>query len=210
MSPRRQLRVINRLADTSRFHSATGSPRDIRVIGSGTQVTGSLPTDCGSLRASIETAHYHHLLLSPQFTSRAGDRLPYRPCWSNHSANGFTLVEIVIVVAVIALLAALSIPGFLRARQRAQAVKIKNDLRLIDAAVDQYAIETAKKAGDAVAVVDWTAYIKRGSNLYETGEDLLGNEYGAQTVDEAPFVPVETYFELGNVVDDDFWEPFNP
>jgi prepilin-type N-terminal cleavage/methylation domain-containing protein len=168
-----------------------------------------LPRD-GTLRASIETAQHHLLLLSLQFTSRAGDGLPHRPCWSNHSANGFTLVEIVIVVAVIALLAALSIPGFLRARQHAQAVKIKNDLRLIESAVDQYAIETAKKAGDAVAVVDWTAYIKRGSNLYETGEDLLGNEYGAQTVDEAPFVPVETYFELGDVVDDDFWEPFNP
>jgi type II secretory pathway pseudopilin PulG len=116
----------------------------------------------------------------------------------------------VIVVAVIALLAAISIPGFLRARQRAQAVKIKNELRLIEAAVDQYAIETAKKSGDPVEVVDWTAYIKKGSNLYETGEDLLGNEYGPQTVDEVPFVPIDTYFELGNVVDDEFWDPFDP
>jgi type II secretory pathway pseudopilin PulG len=116
----------------------------------------------------------------------------------------------VIVIAVIALLAALSIPGFLRARQRAQAVQIKNELRLIESAVDQYAIETTKKSGDPVTVVDWTAYIKRDSKLYKTGEDLLGNDYGDQIVDEAPFVPVETYFELGNVVDDDFWEPFNP
>jgi hypothetical protein len=29
-------------------------------------------------------------------------------------------------------------------------------------------------------------------------------------VDEQPFVPIETYFELGNVADDDFWDPYNP
>ena len=60
---------------------------------------------------------------------------------------GFTLVEIMIVVAIIALLAAIAVPGFLRARKRSQASKILNDLRLIDAAVDQYAIETAKTTG---------------------------------------------------------------
>ena len=43
-------------------------------------------------------------------------------------------------------------PGFLRARKRSQATKILNDLRMIDSAVDQYAIETSKKTGDAVAV----------------------------------------------------------
>ena len=66
--------------------------------------------------------------------------------------GGFTLVEIMIVVAIIALLAAIAVPGFLRARKRSQASKIINDLRLIDSAVDQYAIENAKKSGDAVAV----------------------------------------------------------
>ena len=55
---------------------------------------------------------------------------------------GFTLVEIMIVVGVIALLAALALPGMLRARKRAQASRVKDDLRLIEAAVDQYAIET--------------------------------------------------------------------
>ena len=58
---------------------------------------------------------------------------------------GFTLVEIMIVVAIIALLAAIAVPGFLRARKRSQASKILNDLRLISSAMDQYAIETNKK-----------------------------------------------------------------
>jgi prepilin-type N-terminal cleavage/methylation domain-containing protein len=70
--------------------------------------------------------------------------------------RAFTLVEIMIVVAIIALAAAIAVPAFLRSRQRSQAARILNDLRLIEAAVDQYAIETGKKAGDPVAVPDWT------------------------------------------------------
>ena len=50
---------------------------------------------------------------------------------------GFTLVEIMIVVAIIALLAAIAVPGFLRARKRSQASKILNDLRMISGAIDQ-------------------------------------------------------------------------
>ena len=67
----------------------------------------------------------------------------------NYSSRrgGFTLVEIMIVVAIIALLAAIAVPGFLRARKRSQASRIINDLRLIDSAVDQYAIETSKTTG---------------------------------------------------------------
>ena len=114
------------------------------------------------------------------------------------------------VLAVIAVLAAVALPSFLRARQRSQAIQIRNDLRVIDSAIDQYALETGRESGAPVAVVDWTSYLKKGTRLYETGEDLLGNEYGPQTVDEIPFVPIETYFELGAVADDDFWDPFNP
>ena len=57
----------------------------------------------------------------------------------NKKRGGFTLVEIMIVVAIIALLAAIAVPGFLRARTRSQAIRIINDLRLIDAACAQYA-----------------------------------------------------------------------
>src|SRR5450432_3846621 len=97
---------------------------------------------------------------------------------SAKSINGFTLVEIMIVVAIIAMLAALAVPGFLRARKRSQASRIINDLRLIDSAVDQYAIETNKTSGTTVSVADWTNYLKKGTNLYTTGADLFGNTYG--------------------------------
>lgn len=51
--------------------------------------------------------------------------------------------------------------------------------------------------------------MKQGSRLCRTGEDILGNDFGPQTVDEAPFVPVDTYFELGDVADNEFWDPFD-
>ncbi len=50
----------------------------------------------------------------------------------NKRRGGFTLVEIMIVVAIIALLAAIAVPGFLRARKRSQASRILNDLRMIE------------------------------------------------------------------------------
>ena len=122
---------------------------------------------------------------------------------------GFTLVEIMIVVAIIALLAAIAVPGFLRARKRSQASKILNDLRLIDAAVDQYAIENAKTTGATVAVTDWTNYLKKDTNLYLTGQDLFGQDFGAQMVDTLPSVPTATKTSLSDVADDSFWSPFN-
>ena len=123
---------------------------------------------------------------------------------------GFTLVEIMIVVAIIALLAAIAVPGFLRARKRSQASKIINDLRLIDAAVDQYAIENAKSTGDAVTIPDWTKYLKADTNLYLTGKDLFGNTFGDQTVDSLPKVPQSSYDVLSDVAPPEFWSPFNP
>jgi prepilin-type N-terminal cleavage/methylation domain-containing protein len=123
---------------------------------------------------------------------------------------GFTLVEIMIVVAIITLLAALAIPGFLRARKRAQASRVKDDLRLIEAAVDQYAIETQRQPGWVVSVSDWTAYLKRETQLCLTGKDVLGHDFGSQTVDQIPTVPPETYAALADVADDGFWAPFTP
>ena len=122
---------------------------------------------------------------------------------------GFTLVEIMIVVAIIALLAAIAVPGFLRARKRSQASKILNDLRLIDAAVDQYAIEQGRLTGTAVNVTDWTNYLKKDTNLWVTGKDLFGQDYGSQTVDTLPSVPAATKATLSDVTDNSFWSPFN-
>ena len=123
---------------------------------------------------------------------------------------GFTLVEIMIVVAIIALLAAIAVPGFLRARKRSQATRILNDLRMIDSAVDQYAIETAKTTGATVNVADWTNYVKKGTLLYNSGNSLLGNAYGPQVVDTIPTVIPADYDTLSDVAGVGFWSPYGP
>jgi prepilin-type N-terminal cleavage/methylation domain-containing protein len=127
---------------------------------------------------------------------------------SHKNRGGFTLVEIMIVVAIIALLAVIAVPGFVRARKRAQASRVVNDLRLISAAVDQYALENSKLAGTPVATLDWAAFMKRGSVLYSTGKDVFGQDYGVQTVDLEPLVPLFTWNSLSDVADTNFFSPF--
>ena len=126
----------------------------------------------------------------------------------NGRAHGFTLVEIMVVVAIIALLAAIAVPGFLRARKRSQAGRVVNDLRLIDSAVDQYALVNSKMAGATVDTADWALYTKKNSQLYNTAADLLGNSYGPQTVDSAPKVPAATWNALSDVAGTAFFSPY--
>src|ERR1700730_10516914 len=124
--------------------------------------------------------------------------------------NAFTLVEIMIVVAIIALLAAIAVPGFLRARKRSHASRILNDLRMIDSAVDQYAVETNRKTNDTVGIADWTNYVKKGSLLYNTGNSVLGSAYGPQTVDQIPQVPPSDLAAWSDVAGTGFLSPYGP
>ncbi len=131
--------------------------------------------------------------------------------------GGFTLVEIMIVVAIIALLAAIAVPNFLRARKRSQATRILEDLRIIDSAIDQYAIENNKSGGASADWTDISAYLKKGSVLYNSnGQDMLRGWYGdgngavAFSVDTLPKIDKATYGLLSDVAASDFWSPFYP
>jgi prepilin-type N-terminal cleavage/methylation domain-containing protein len=131
----------------------------------------------------------------------------------NKNRAGFTLVEIMIVVAIIALLAAIAVPNFLRARKRSQATRILEDLRIIDSAIDQYAIENNKSGGATVQWADIQNYLKKGSVLYNSGgADLLGNLYsgGTFSVDNLPKLNATTFGKLSDVAPSDFWSPFYP
>lgn len=64
--------------------------------------------------------------------------------------QGFTLVEIMIVVLIIGLLAAIAIPNFIKARNTSREKACLNNLRQIDGAVEQYAMEKNIAEGTAV------------------------------------------------------------
>jgi prepilin-type N-terminal cleavage/methylation domain-containing protein len=81
------------------------------------------------------------------------------------SNKGFTLVEIMIVVAIIGLLAAIAIPNFVRARQTSQTNACINNLRQIDGAKQQWALEKGQSGSASATSSDIKPYLGRGGSL---------------------------------------------
>jgi competence protein ComGC len=90
-------------------------------------------------------------------------------------SRAFTLLEIMIVVALIGLLAVMALPGIMKVRKQSQGKRIVNDARVIDTAIDAWAMENNKADGDAVDLVGIDAYSKSGQLRTS---DVLGNSYG--------------------------------
>ena len=92
--------------------------------------------------------------------------------------SGWTLVEIMIVVSLIGLLVAICIPSFMKSRETSQLNSIINNLRIVESAKDQWALQNQKGTGD---VPDWPGlsdYIKGGAVKQVTSETYTINPVG--------------------------------
>jgi prepilin-type N-terminal cleavage/methylation domain-containing protein len=98
---------------------------------------------------------------------------------------GFTLVEIMIVVAVIGLLAAIAIPNFIKARTTAQTNTCINNLRLIDSAIQRWALDQQQGPDASVGYHDISDYLKR-ELICPSGGRNFANSYLLQTVSDRP------------------------
>jgi len=99
--------------------------------------------------------------------------------------SGFTLLEIMIVVSIIALLAVIAIPQFVRARSTAQQNSCINNLRQIQSAISQYALEKKASGTTPVQFSDIEPYL-RGSVLCPAGGATFDDGYDISDVQTPP------------------------
>lgn len=104
---------------------------------------------------------------------------------------GFTLVEIMIVVAIIGLLAAIAIPNFVKARETSRLNACVNNLRQMDGAIQQWALETKAAANATVTSADILSYIKKDASN-SLPDCPSGGTYTITRVDTAPTCSVTT------------------
>ncbi len=107
--------------------------------------------------------------------------------------SGFTIVEIMIVVAIVGLIASIAIPSFTKARKEAQLSSIINKLRIIEGAKNQWAIDNKKGADAIPAPKDLTPYLHGG----KMPPPIVGETYAINSVGEPPTATLPPKVQLG-------------
>jgi hypothetical protein len=98
--------------------------------------------------------------------------------------------------------------------ERTLATQVLEDLRLVDAAIDQWSIENNKPTGTPVRPQDIAQYFKPNSPLQRSSAngrclDALGNPITIKAVDTPPSISRQTFERLSPVAPREFWEPFS-
>jgi prepilin-type N-terminal cleavage/methylation domain-containing protein len=114
--------------------------------------------------------------------------------------SGFTLVEIMIVVAIIGLLAAIAIPNFVRARSVSQANACINNLRQMDGAVQQWALENGKRSTAPYTLSVLKPYLKLDSSDNIPGCPASGQYSAGATVANPPTCSLSSASPNGHVL----------
>jgi prepilin-type N-terminal cleavage/methylation domain-containing protein len=110
-----------------------------------------------------------------------------------NARKAFTLIEIMIVVLIIGILLAIAVPNFVRARAASRQKSCVSNLRQIDSAKEQFAMDNRKKNGDSVTLasdlVGATLYIKTEPKCPSTDGTYTPNAIGTAPVCPNPTAP---------------------
>lgn len=104
---------------------------------------------------------------------------------THNTHGGFTLVEIMIVVAIIGMLAAIAVPNFIRAREKARQATCISNLRQIHGAVATWALETGKNGDQSVQYSDISGYLDH-QVVCPAGGTSFNDSYQVPNVDSQP------------------------
>jgi type IV pilus assembly protein PilA len=107
--------------------------------------------------------------------------------------QGFTLVEIMIVVAIIGLLAAIGIPSFQKARANTLEKSALNNARLVISAVDQYAMEKGFATNTPTSFTDYSAYLKGNADDLQVGATAINQSYSPNGTESSAVLASNLY-----------------